>query len=82
MARKLKITENEKYTLQDVKYGEENEKGGIFRNVHCRTWNMARKLKIMENEKHPLDDLKNDEITKKLKKLEMHTEGPGIWQEN
>ena len=44
------------------------EKGGKFRNVHCRTWNMARKLKIIENEKHPLDDLKNDEITKKLKK--------------
>ncbi|CRH55808.1 Uncharacterised protein [Chlamydia trachomatis] len=44
------------------------EKGGKFRNVHCRTWNMARKLKIMENEKHPLDDLKNDEITKKRKK--------------
>ena len=41
------------------------EKGGKFRNVHCRTWNMARKLKIMENEKHQLDDLKNDEITKK-----------------
>ena len=37
MARKLKITENEKYTLQDVKYGEETEKGGKFRNVHCRT---------------------------------------------
>ena len=44
------------------------EKGGIFRNVHCRTRNMARKLKIMENEKHPLDDLKNDEITKKREK--------------
>ena len=40
------------------------EKGGKFRNVNSRTWNMARKLKIMENEKHPLDDLKNDEITK------------------
>ena len=44
------------------------EKGGKFRNFHCRTWNMARKLKIMENEKHPLDDLKNDEITKKREK--------------
>ena len=44
------------------------EKGGKFRNVHCRTWNMARKLKIMENEKHPLDDLKNDENTKKREK--------------
>ena len=31
------------------------EKGGKFRNVHCRTWNMARKLKIIENEKYPLD---------------------------
>ena len=41
------------------------EKGGKFRNVHCRTWNMASKLKIMENEKHPLEDLKNDEITEK-----------------
>ena len=26
MATKLKITENEKYTLQDMKYGEENRK--------------------------------------------------------
>jgi len=39
------------------------EKGGKFKNVHCRTWNMARKLKIMENEKHLLHDLKNGEIT-------------------
>ena len=44
------------------------EKGGYFRNVHCRTWNLARKLKIMENEKHSLDDLKNDEITDKREK--------------
>ena len=45
------------------------EKGGNFRIVHCRTWNMARKLKIMENEKHPLDDMKNeDEITENVKK--------------
>ena len=43
------------------------EKGGKFRNVHSRTWNMARKLKIMENEKHPLDSLKNEEITKNMK---------------
>ena len=43
------------------------EKGGKFRNVHCRTWNMARKLKIIENEKHPVDDMKNYEITKKRK---------------
>ena len=65
MARKLKITENEKYTIQDVKLARKIEKFVKFRNIHCWTWNMARKLKIMENEKHPLDDLKNDEITKK-----------------
>ena len=56
------------------------EKGGKFRNVNCRTWNMARKLKIVENEKHPLDELKNDEITEKREKREMHTGGPGIWR--
>ena len=44
------------------------EKGGKFRNVHSRTWNMARKLKIMENEKHPLVDLNNDGITEKREK--------------
>ena len=58
------------------------EKGGKFRNIHCRTWKLARKLKIMENEKHPLDDLKNDEITINHEKCEMHTEGPGILREN
>jgi hypothetical protein len=44
------------------------EKGGKFRNVHYRMWNMTRKLKIMENEKHQLDELKNDEITEKREK--------------
>ena len=41
------------------------ERGGKFRNVHCRKWNMARHLKTMEKEKHPLDDMKNEEITEK-----------------
>ena len=68
MARKLNKTENEKYTLYDVKYGLKTEKGGKFRNVHCRTWNMARNLKIMENEKYPLDVLKNDEVAEKREK--------------
>ena len=68
MARKMKITENEKQTLYYVKMTRITEKCGKLRNVHYRTWNMARKLKIMENEKHPLDDLKNDEITKKREK--------------
>ena len=58
------------------------EKGGKFRNVHCRTWNMARKSKIMGNEKHPLDDLKNDEITEKREIREMHTVGHRIGEKN
>ena len=33
------------------------EKGGKFRNVHCRTWNMARKLKIMEHEPNRIQRL-------------------------
>ena len=44
------------------------EKGGKFRNVESRKWNMARTLKIIENEKHRLDNLKNDEITEKREK--------------
>jgi hypothetical protein len=44
------------------------EKGGKFRNDHCRTRNIARKRKMMENENYRLDDLKKDEITKKREK--------------
>ena len=44
------------------------EKGGKFRIVHYRTWNMTRKLKMMVNVKHSLDDLKNDEVTEKREK--------------
>ena len=62
-SRKMRNT----YLGREIR-GRKTEKGGKFRKVHCRTWNMARKLKIMENEKHPLDDLKNDEITEKLEK--------------
>ena len=51
---------------------KKTEKGGKFRNVHYRTWNMARKLKIMENEKHPFDDMKNDEITENVKMRNAH----------
>ena len=43
------------------------EKGGKFRNVHCRPWNMGSLLKIMDNEKHPLDDLKKTKSLKNVK---------------
>ena len=61
MARKLKITENEKYTLQDMKYGEETKKGGKIQKCPFQTWNMARKLKITENEKYTLQGMKYGE---------------------
>ena len=54
--------------LRTGNMARKTEKGGKFRNVLCRTWNMDRKLKIIENEKHPLDDLNNDEIIEKREK--------------
>ena len=38
MVKKLKITENEKYTLQDVKNGEENPKS--WKIQKCPMWDM------------------------------------------
>ena len=68
MARKLKITENEKHPPEDLKNDEITEKKLKNEKSHCRNWNMARKLKIMESEKNPLEDLKTDEITEKREK--------------
>ena len=56
------------------------EKGGKFRNDHCRMWNMERKLKIMENEEHPPTIFKTTKSQKNVKN-EMHTEGTRIWRE-
>ena len=68
MARKLKITENEKYTLQDVKYGKENWKRWKFQKCPLQDMEYIKETENMENEKHPIDDLKNDEITEKREK--------------
>ena len=51
MARNLKLTENEKYTLSDVKYGEEKKK---VENLKMSTvghgiWQENRKPKNMRN---------------------------------
>ena len=69
MARKLKITENEKYTL----LGREMWRGKLKKVEYLEMSTVGREKwqenkKIMENEKHPLEDLKNDEITKKREK--------------
>ena len=54
MSRKLKVMENEKHPLDDLKNDEITEITWKMRNAHCRTWIMARKLKIRENEKYKL----------------------------
>ena len=51
LARQLKIMDNEKHPLDELKNDEITEKSEKKRNAHCRTWNMARILKISENEK-------------------------------
>jgi hypothetical protein len=76
-SRKMRNTHFRKWNRTRI-----SEKGGKFRNVQGRTWNMAIKLKITDKEKHPLEDLKNDEITEKREKWEMHTVEPEIWREN
>ena len=68
MARKLKIMESEKYTLQDLKYVEENGERWKIQKCPLQDVEYGKKTDIMESEKHPLDDLKNDEITKKREK--------------
>ena len=47
MARKVKIMENEKHALENMKIDEIGEKPEKW---EMHTWNMARKLKITEND--------------------------------
>ena len=53
MARKLKIMENEKHPLDDLKNDKITKN---VKNVECtlKDWNMARKLKITDNKKYTL----------------------------
>ena len=60
MARKLKIMDNEKYPLDDLKNDKITEKRKM-RNAQCRTWNMARKVTITENENNTGQVVKYDE---------------------
>ena len=65
MARKLKIMENEKYTLQDVIYGKENRKRWKIWICPLYDVEYGKETENHVNEKYPLVDLKNDEITEK-----------------
>ena len=44
MARKLKIMENEKYTLQDLKYGEENRKRWKIQKCPLKDMEYGKKI--------------------------------------
>ena len=57
MARKLKIMENEKNPLDDLKNDEITEKREKMRNAHCRTWILERKLNKLGNKKSTPQDL-------------------------
>ena len=60
MARKVKIMENEKYTVGRGIW-KNHSKLWKMKNAHCRMWSMTRKLKIMVNEKHTLQEVKYGE---------------------
>ena len=57
LARKLKIMENEKHTLQDLEYGENQLKNVKNVKYTSRTWVVATKLKNVENETQTLYEL-------------------------
>ena len=60
MARKLKITENEKYTLQDVKYGEENRKRWKIQKCPLQDLEYGEKTENHGNENNTRQVLKYD----------------------
>ena len=79
MARKLKITENEKCTLYDLEYAEKTETHGKgeTHTVGHEIW--PEILKNEKNEKNTLQDQDYGEKIEKHGKLDTHTVGPGIW---
>ena len=52
------------------------------RHKQSMTWNMARNTEKRKKWKKQTLELDHVEKTEKREKREMHTEGPGIWQEN
>ena len=68
MARKPKITENEKYTFYDVKYGEEDLKRWNIQKCPLQDLKYGKKTENHGKCETSIDDLKNDEITKKREK--------------
>ena len=61
VTRKLKNVENEKQTLQEVKYVEKHWKTSKMGNAHCRTSKMDIKLENERNQKLTEQDLEYGE---------------------
>ena len=51
----MKNLKNNKYTLEDLEYGEKHWKKFTMRKTHCRTWNLAKNSE--EWEKWEIDTL-------------------------
>ena len=82
MARKLKIIENEKHPLEDLKNDEITKKR---ENEKCTLKDLEYGEKTENNGKLEIHTLGREIWRGKLKKvenLEMSTVGRGIWQEN
>ena len=65
MARKLKIMENEAYTLQDLEYVEKTEKRGKLETHMVGPERWRESLKNVQNEKPTMQDLEHGEKQRK-----------------
>ena len=82
MARKLKIMENEKHPLDDLKNDEITEN---VKNEKCTLQDLEYGEKTENHGKCVIQTLGREIWGRKMKKkenLEMSTVGHGIWQEN
>ena len=66
----LKKVENEKFTLQDLEYGDKPGDLNKYEKHTGRTWNMARNIEMWKMEKHTFGPLN---MAIKLKNMEKET---------
>ena len=78
----MKNLKNNKYTLEDLEYGEKHWKKFTMRKTHCRTWNLAKNSE--EWEKWEIDTL-GLEFGEKIEKggnWDTHSLEHEIWKRN
>ena len=86
MTKSLKNVNNEKCTLKDLEYGDKTKeaeelKEWVGAHKTLLSWKLDG-LTIVLTEKCTLKDLEYGEKTENHRKLEIHTLGCEIWQEN